>query len=106
MGLVIIGLILYFLPAVVASIRGHHNQGAIFALNLLLGWTLLGWVTAFVWACTATEGRKKIAPSVWTAEGLAERYHLRKDQERQRTEHESEKAKCECRANLRLCPRW
>jgi hypothetical protein len=83
----------YFVPTVVASVRGHHNQGAIFALNLLLGWTLLGWVAAFVWACTATEGRKKVAPSVWTAEGLAERYHLRKDQERQRTENESEKAK-------------
>jgi hypothetical protein len=29
---------------------GKHNAGAIFALNLLLGWTLVGWVVALVWA--------------------------------------------------------
>ncbi len=43
----------YFLPTVIAACRGHHNAPAIFALNLLLGWTLLGWVVAAVWALTA-----------------------------------------------------
>lgn len=44
---------LYFLP----SILGRHkrNAAAIFALNLFLGWTVLGWVGALVWALT-TEG--------------------------------------------------
>jgi hypothetical protein len=41
---------LYFLPTFV-SVR-KRNAGAIFALNLLLGWTLLGWVVALVWALT------------------------------------------------------
>jgi Superinfection immunity protein len=41
---------LYFLPALLAQGRTHPNLGAIFALNLLLGWTLLGWVIALVWA--------------------------------------------------------
>ncbi|MFG1276551.1 superinfection immunity protein [Xanthobacter autotrophicus] len=45
----------YFLPAIVASRRGHRNKSAIFALNLLLGWTLLGWVAAFVWSLTAQD---------------------------------------------------
>jgi hypothetical protein len=44
----IIGLPVYFLPTILAS--KHRNQTAIFALNLLLGWTLLGWVVALVWA--------------------------------------------------------
>lgn len=48
-------LAVYFFPGVVASMRGHHNAGAIFVLNLLLGWTLLGWVAALVWACTAVK---------------------------------------------------
>lgn len=44
---------LYFLPAVNAKFRSHHNTKAIFAFNLFLGWTFLGWVIALVWSCTA-----------------------------------------------------
>jgi Superinfection immunity protein len=43
---------LYFLPALVANHRRHHNQAAIFTLNLLGGWTAIGWIAAFVWAMT------------------------------------------------------
>lgn len=43
---------LYFLPAIVAAGRGHNSGGAIFLLNLLLGWTVLGWIIALVWAAT------------------------------------------------------
>lgn len=41
---------LYFLP----TIAGWHkkNVGAILTLNLLLGWTFIGWVVALVWAMT------------------------------------------------------
>lgn len=49
----LIPLLLYFLPWCIALIRGHHNAGAIFVLNLLLGWTFIGWVVAFVWSFTA-----------------------------------------------------
>ena len=42
----------YFLPAMVAWTNGRANTSAIFALNLLLGWTLIGWVVALVWAMT------------------------------------------------------
>ena len=40
----------YFLPTIVAG--RHRNGGAIFILNLLLGWTFIGWVVALVWAFT------------------------------------------------------
>jgi hypothetical protein len=43
-------LVLYFLPAIVAARGNHWNKWAIFVLNLLLGWTLIGWVMAMVWA--------------------------------------------------------
>jgi hypothetical protein len=42
----------YFLPTIVAVARGHHNAFAILLLNLLLGWTGLGWIFALVWAVT------------------------------------------------------
>ena len=53
-GMLPIGLILalYFAPAIEAHRRKHRNRGAIRVLNLLLGWTVLGWVIALVWACS------------------------------------------------------
>lgn len=45
-------LALYLLPTIIAVSRRHLNSGAILALNLLLGWTLLGWVLALVWSLT------------------------------------------------------
>ena len=44
---------LYMLPGIVALVRGHHNAGAIVVMNLLLGWTVLGWIFALIWASTA-----------------------------------------------------
>jgi Superinfection immunity protein len=46
--IILLALAIYFLPALVG--RHKRNALAIFALNLLLGWTLLGWVGALVWA--------------------------------------------------------
>jgi hypothetical protein len=45
-------LFFYCIPLGVAANRKHQNFGAICALNLLLGWTFLGWVAALVWALT------------------------------------------------------
>lgn len=42
--------IFYFLPFAIAFNRKRANTGAIFALNLFLGWSLIGWVVALVWA--------------------------------------------------------
>lgn len=43
----------YFFPADRASDRRHRHADAIFVLNLLLGWTALGWIGALVWAYAA-----------------------------------------------------
>ena len=40
----------YFLPFAIAFNKKRANTGAIFALNLFLGWSLIGWVIALVWA--------------------------------------------------------
>lgn len=40
----------YFLPLVVARVKEHSQISAIGVLNLFLGWTVIGWVTALVWA--------------------------------------------------------
>jgi len=47
------GFVMYFLPSIVGLARGKRNLGSIFLLNLLLGWTMVGWVVALVWAVKA-----------------------------------------------------
>jgi len=44
------GLVLYFLPAIVAFARSRRDTRRILLLNFLLGWTAIGWVVALVWA--------------------------------------------------------
>lgn len=51
--LLIILAVAYFVPSLIALARGN-NFPAVFALNLLLGWTFVGWVVALVWSLTAT----------------------------------------------------
>ena len=46
-----ISLILYLLPALIAHDRRHPQRLAITWLTILAGWTFVGWVGAFVWAC-------------------------------------------------------
>ena len=41
-------LALYFLPSILA--RKKRQATAVLVLNLLLGWTVLGWIGALVWA--------------------------------------------------------
>ncbi len=43
-------LFAYFLPTVIAYSEKKKNWNAIFALNLFLGWTVIGWIVAIVWA--------------------------------------------------------
>lgn len=43
---------LYFVPAIVAGLKNHHNKVAIMVLNIFLGWTFLGWVAALIWSFT------------------------------------------------------
>jgi hypothetical protein len=50
--IVLVGFFIYFFPSFLAHTKSHHNTAAIFALNLFLGWTLIGWVAALVWALT------------------------------------------------------
>jgi hypothetical protein len=47
----IIGLlVLYLFPTAIAVEMDNRNLLAIFILNVFLGWTVLGWVIALIWA--------------------------------------------------------
>jgi hypothetical protein len=49
---ILVFVVIYFVPVIVANVRHHRNENAIGMLNLLLGWTGLGWVIALIWAST------------------------------------------------------
>jgi hypothetical protein len=42
----------YWAPTIITLLRKRPNAGGIVALNALLGWTMIGWVFALVWALT------------------------------------------------------
>ena len=42
----------YFIPSFIALTRQRDQRLRIFLTNLLTGWTIIGWMVAFVWAVT------------------------------------------------------
>lgn len=49
-------LVVYFVPTIIGVSRKSSNLGTIIALNLLLGWTFVGWVVAMVLALVSVPG--------------------------------------------------
>jgi len=50
--LIIAAIMAYFVPTIIAVQDKKQNKTAIIALNVLAGWTFIGWVIALVWALT------------------------------------------------------
>lgn len=42
--------VMYFLPSIIALARSKRDIVGIVLLNFFLGWTIIGWVVALVWA--------------------------------------------------------
>jgi len=61
-GLVVVlltfAVLLYFLPSVVASVRGVPDFGLIFIINLFLGGTFIGWFVALYMATRTVPPRQ------------------------------------------------
>jgi Na+/H+-dicarboxylate symporter len=45
--------VMYWLPTIVAMVRHTPSALGIAALNFFLGWTVIGWLLALVWALAA-----------------------------------------------------
>ena len=43
-------IVFYLMPFMIAAARDHAFPVGVLLLNLLLGWTVVGWFAAFVWA--------------------------------------------------------
>lgn len=48
--LIVIALLIYLIPTIIAFKRGHRNRFVIMAINIALGGTLIAWLGALIWA--------------------------------------------------------
>jgi hypothetical protein len=53
--IVIFGM--YFVPLFVAGARSMPNVGSVAVINVLLGWTVIGWIVALAMACGSNRPR-------------------------------------------------
>lgn len=58
------GPALYMLPTFEAWLQRSANTPAISAINLLTGWTLVGWVAAYAWALKRSEIKPQESPQI------------------------------------------
>jgi hypothetical protein len=49
----------YLVPTIIALLLEHRRWPSIFVVNLLLGWTLIGWVVALAWAVMDSSEAKR-----------------------------------------------
>ena len=59
-----LGTSIYFLPAIIAKQRKATHEINIFWVNLLLGWTVLGWFAVLIW--TVAETDPQAIPERWS----------------------------------------
>ena len=43
-------VLVYLLPGVIASNRKHHNRVPIWLVTIFFGWSVLGWFGALIWS--------------------------------------------------------
>jgi hypothetical protein len=48
--LALILCVIHFLPSIVAFSREHPRRITLLVLNILVGWTLIGWIVLLIWA--------------------------------------------------------
>jgi hypothetical protein len=48
--------VMYWLPTLIAIVRGTPSALGVAMFNFFLGWTVIGWIMALVWALAANTG--------------------------------------------------
>ena len=65
-------LIIYLLPAINGYSKKHGSRAMILVVNVLLGWTLIGWVIALAWSAGGENARADIFLSVKESQQVSE----------------------------------
>lgn len=59
--IIIMAIILYMMPTLIAKMREHHNTIGLGLLNMFFGWTVIGWFGALIWSFSTT---KKVSQTI------------------------------------------
>jgi hypothetical protein len=51
---------IYWLPTIIAVVRHSPSALGVAMLNFFLGWTVIGWIMALVWALASHAGQQVI----------------------------------------------
>jgi T4 superinfection immunity protein len=51
--MLILVVLIYMLPTLIAFGREHPHRMDVAVLNIIFGWTLIGWFVVFLWAALA-----------------------------------------------------
>lgn len=54
-------ILVYLVPSIIAQKHQHPKQPAILMLNVALGWTIVGWIVALVWALDGNPSPRTLA---------------------------------------------
>jgi cytoskeletal protein RodZ len=79
---------LYFLPSIIASTRKSSNTTGIILLNLFLGWTIIGWITALIWAFSSGSKQTPTVIVHNTSQSYSQEYKAENPQPKQQTQPE------------------
>jgi hypothetical protein len=61
---IVIVIAMYVLPTVVAMLRKHRQLPAIALVNILFGWSVIGWVAAMIWSLTTPQPQTVIVQTI------------------------------------------
>ena len=59
---VLLSFIAYLLPCFIAYNNNHKAPVSIFIINFFLGWTLIGWIAALIWASSGPFEQAQTTP--------------------------------------------
>ncbi len=62
LAIIAVVFLVYFLPSLIAFARRKREANQIFLINLFLGWTVLGWITAMQWALDLPRRQRNLSP--------------------------------------------
>src|SRR5450432_969152 len=53
----LVGLFLYLLPTIIGMMRSHKDLPAIAMVNIVFGWSVVGWWIPLIWSLADPAGR-------------------------------------------------
>jgi heme/copper-type cytochrome/quinol oxidase subunit 2 len=55
----VISALVYIIPALIALLKRRPKRITIMLINILLGWTVIGWIVAFIWSLKGSKKKRK-----------------------------------------------